>query len=412
MITHWTRIALGASLAALVWWPSDVLLYADRPEVQRAFALWRGGVILANPVLVLLVRRLDALQRHIEPVLGVGLIAQVGWIAWCLSLPPGQVDHLFPFMYPSAIFTVPMLVSLPRRVVWASLAAAAAWLGAHPTGLPTSVESWDQLSFLAFTVALGVGLGHVVYRLVLGQFVLQRRLAAREAELEALSAGLESRVAEQATVLLDLNGQAASARQRERERVARDLHDGLGQDLTGTRLLASALMAGPLPEDARQGIGELVGLLGRSHQSLRQALHDLAPEALEEHGLVAAIRGMVEETAARAGLGFELHLDPLARPVPAPVAVAVFRVAQEALSNVVQHSQARVVRVQLQLVDSALRLQVSDDGVGLPAAPAEGRSRFGLLGIQARVVALGGEVRLSGGPGTTVIVHLPLPEPT
>ncbi len=407
-IAWWPRLALGASAVAILWWPTDLILYAGEPLIQAAYVRMRLGVVALCVPLALLGPRVALFRRHPEAVVGLGILACSGWIGLNMGLPEGHVDRLFPFLYPTPLLTIPMLVPLRARAGWATLTGAAAWLSAHPGGAPAAPQSWDQLSFLGFTVVLGVAMGDVLYKLLQHQHLLERRLAAREAELSQLAAGLEERVAEQATLLLDLNGQAATARQRERARIARDLHDGLGQELTGTRLVAGALMAGPLPEEARAGLAELAGLLGRSTQSLRQAVHDLAPAALEEHGLVVAIRGMVEETAARAGLRAVIELDPLTRPPPTPVAVAAFRVAQEALSNVVRHASAREVRVELQVRDGALWLRVSDDGVGLPATPSANRSRFGLLGIQQRVLALGGEVTLEGGQGTTVTVRLPL----
>lgn len=409
MYVFWPWVGAGIALAALVWWPTDLWFYADRPEALRAMAWMRGGVLAANLGLLMLVPRAPWMRRHVEPCLGLVIAAQVAWVAWCMGRAGAWADHMFPFIFPAPFFTVAMVVPLRARLFWAALTAAGGWLAAHPAVRPSSPESWDQLSFLGFTTALAVGLGHLVYRLLRGQWTLRTRLAAREAELEELASSLESRVAEQATVLLDLNQQAAGERLRERARISRDLHDGLGQELTGARLVAGALLAAPLPEDTAGGLREVVAQLGRSHQTLRRALDDLAPAALEEHGLVVAVRGLVEEAARRAGL--EAHLDlTLDRAVPPPVAVAVFRVAQEALHNVVRHARARRVRVALGLEPGALVLSVADDGVGLPADPTGPRGRFGLAGMATRVAALGGQLEVHGGAGVTVTVRVPLVE--
>jgi signal transduction histidine kinase len=404
MADHWTAICAGVTLAALAWWPTDAWLYAEHPEVRAAMARLRAGVVVVNLVLLALAWS-PWLRRHVEPVAGSALVLELGWIGACLG--PAR----FHFLYLGPIFSVALLVPLRARIGWTLLCAAAAWLAAHAAAAPATLQEWEHLSFLAFTTALGIGLGHVVYRLALGQFLLRRRLAERQAELAALTGSLEERVAEQATLLLDLNRQAATARLKERERVARDLHDGLGQELTGARLVAQATLAGPLPGDARASLTELRDLLDRSHQSLRQALHDLAPAALEEHGLVSAVRAMVEETTRRAGLRAELSLAPLDVAVPPRVAVAAFRVAQEALSNVVRHASARAVAVRLLVDAEVLTLEVADDGVGLPAAAPADRSRFGLLGMRARVQALGGALVLRSARGTTVTVTLPLEVP-
>lgn len=401
MVRHWTAICAGAALAALVWWPTDAWLYAEVPDVRAAMGRWRIGVIVCNVVL-LVASRSPWLRGHVEWVVGLALAAQVGWIAACVG------PERYHFMYPAPVFTIALVVPLRARVGWALLCSATTWLAAHPSGRAATLAGWEHLSFMLFTTALGIGIGHLVHQLALSQFLLRRHLAAQQAELAALTASLEERVAEQATHLLDLHRRAAGTRLAERARIARDLHDGLGQELTGARLVAQALLAGTLPESVRAGLSELTASLARSHQSLRQALDDLTPSALEEHGLVVAIRGMVEAAGRRSGLRVELALEPMPADLSPPVAVAAFRVAQEALSNVVQHASASAVRVGLRVDAEQLVLDIADDGVGLASAPASARSRFGLLGIRARVRELGGEVSLRGDAGTTVTVVLPL----
>lgn len=398
---HWIAISVGVAVAALAWWPTDAWLYADRPEMRAAMSRLRGGVVVFNLALLSLSRS-PWIRRHVEPVVGAALVLELAWIGRCV----GPAD--FHFLYPAPFFTVALLVPLRARVRWALLCSAAAWLAAHPMVSPPTSVGWEHLSFMIFTTALAVGLGHVVYRLALGQFLLRLRLAEHQSELEELTDSLEDRVTEQATHLLDLNRQAATARFKERERIARDMHDGLGQELTGARLVAQAMLATTLPADARASLTELNDILGRSHQSLRQALHDIAPSDLEEHGFVSALRTMVEDAARRAGLRAVLVLEPLTAPLPAPTAVAAFRVAQEALSNVVQHALASEVRVTLRAGAGTLALEIADDGVGLPGTVHTSRRRYGLRGIQARVRALGGEVDLRGDKGTTVSVTLPL----
>jgi signal transduction histidine kinase len=398
---HWIAISVGAIVAALAWWPTDAWLYADRPEMREAMSRLRGGVVAFNLALLALSGS-PTIRRRVEPVAGVALLLELAWIGRCV----GPTD--FHFLYPAPLFTVALLVPLRARVGWALLCSAAAWLAAHPMVSPPTAVGWEHLSFMLFTTALAVGLGHVVYRLALGQFLLSLRLAEHQSELEELTNSLEERVAEQATHLLDLNRQAATARLKERERIARDMHDGLGQELTGARLVAQAMLASALPADARAPLTELNEILGRSHQSLRQALHDLAPSDLEEHGLVSALRAMFEDAARRSGLHAELVLEPLTTPLPVPIAVAAFRVAQEALSNIIQHAAASEVRVSLRIDDVSLTMEIADDGVGLRDTVHTDRRRFGLYGIQARVRALGGEVEMRSGKGTTVTVILPV----
>jgi signal transduction histidine kinase len=404
---HWPIIALGAAIAAFLWWFTDSLLYQDSPEVREAFYRFRLGIIVCNVFLVATVPRSPGLLKRWDWVVGLGLAMQSAWIGSCFGPVPG----LFPFLYPIPLMTVVMLVPLRSRVVWASVTSASAWLAAYVPAPSPGLESLRQLNFLVFTTVLAIGLGHLVYSLARGQFVLRQRLSKHGRHLAQLAGALEERVAEQAGLLLELNRQAAEERLIERARVARDLHDGLGQELTGVRLVVGALLAGARGHEERAALQDVVVLLERGHEVLRRSLHDLTPSALEEHGLVLAIRHMVEELAARGGLRAEIELDPLQETVPRPLAVAVFRVVQEALSNVIKHASASTVKVTLRCTDASLDLVIADDGVGLSPGRMDQPSQFGLVGIRARVAALGGAVNLHGEGGTRVSVHLPLVPP-
>jgi signal transduction histidine kinase len=198
---------------------------------------------------------------------------------------------------------------------------------------------------------------------------------------------------------------AIEAQEAERVRVARELHDESGQVLTALALHLRALETDVGPGPLAERIGEMRRTLSAASASLRELATRLRPPAVDEHGLADAI----EEQAARArraGLHVEVDLRADVDDLSEEVQTALFRVVQEALTNVTRHAEAQSASVVLTSHAGRLRLVVEDDGHGFdPAAPT---SRLGLAGIRERVELLGGRLRVESSPdaGTAVIVDL------
>jgi signal transduction histidine kinase len=199
-----------------------------------------------------------------------------------------------------------------------------------------------------------------------------------------------------------------SAREEERRRMRRDLHDGLGPALAGARLMAQAArdLAPVRTTDATTVLADLDAELASILDEVRRISRDLRPPALDELGLVPAIRAR----AAQFTLGSELEIrvdgpDDLP-PLPAAVETAAYRIAVEALANVQRHSAARSCAVRIR-IDDALEIEVEDDGTGIvPGTPAG----VGLAAMRERASEVGGtcEIGDGDGAGTRVVAHLPL----
>jgi signal transduction histidine kinase len=202
---------------------------------------------------------------------------------------------------------------------------------------------------------------------------------------------------------------AIEAQDAERARLARELHDEAGQALTALAVHLRAL-EGDVPEGSlRERVADLRGQLASASTAMRELATRLRPSALREGGLATAI----EEQAARAresvGIEVDVDLRGLDAELPEEVQVALFRVVQEALTNVVRHSEATSVSIVATALGSRVRLVVDDDGRGFdPSAPTE---RLGLAGIRERVALLGGALRIESSPGggTAVVVDLEVP---
>lgn len=202
-----------------------------------------------------------------------------------------------------------------------------------------------------------------------------------------------------------------SVREEERTRIAREIHDELGQVLTGLRLdltrLATHLPAGQVA--VRDDMRAMLTLVDTSIQTVRLAT-DLRPSVLDDLGLVAALEWQTQEFQGRTGIPCRfLAREAEFGPDPA-VDTAVFRICQETLTNVARHAGASEVTIRLQEEAGALVLTVADNGRGITDQGLANRTSLGLLGMRERARLLGGKVSIDGRPGggTTVSVHIPL----
>jgi len=198
-------------------------------------------------------------------------------------------------------------------------------------------------------------------------------------------------------------------REREYRRLAREFHDELGQLLTSARMQLQWL-DGRLPDDpaTRTALASIEGMIGEAYRSVKSIATELRPPALNL-GLSAAIEWQAARVLAPAGLHFTAALAPLAESLPDSVATALFRIVQEAFTNVLRYAGAHSVHVSLRQADGQLTLSVADDGCGFDPAAVSSGDHFGLVGMRERVAALHGVLDIDSAPGegTRISVQLP-----
>lgn len=200
-------------------------------------------------------------------------------------------------------------------------------------------------------------------------------------------------------------GAALRAQEQERARVARDLHDEVNQSLTGLLLRLEALRE-RAPAELRAELDETKGVANQAMSELLSLARQLRPTALDDHGLVAAISGQVEQL--RSGeVEAELEASGDFAGLPDDVQLVLYRVAQEALTNAARHSEAARVEVTLQRSGGEVELEVNDDGRGFPFEQSE--RGLGIAGMRERALAVGGELTIESRPdeGTTVRLSVP-----
>jgi len=215
-------------------------------------------------------------------------------------------------------------------------------------------------------------------------------------------------------LLRQLAARLEDVREQDRKIIAREIHDELGQALTALRMDLSWI-AGRLPaRPARlaEKAAAMVGVVDQTIDAVRRIATQLRPPILDDLGLVAAIEWQAGETAARTGIRCALDLPAEVR-LDDHRATTVFRIFQEALTNVVRHAGADSVRVTLRTSPEELVLEVEDDGRGITATQLSDQGALGLLGMRERAQAAGGllEVLAGSTQGTTVALRLPVGGP-
>jgi signal transduction histidine kinase len=198
--------------------------------------------------------------------------------------------------------------------------------------------------------------------------------------------------------------------------VARELHDELGQVLTSLKLefmwLVDEIKKGPPPPGVQtvNKLQSLIGLIEVSIQSVRRISTDLRPAVLDHLGLAEAIRWEATKFEARTGIRCRLETNLESDLSDRARSIAVFRILQEALTNVVRHAHAGAVRIDLREQGKMLKLVVKDNGRGITRAEMSSVESIGLLGMQERAKLVEGRISITGSPGrgTTVTLEVPM----
>lgn len=207
-----------------------------------------------------------------------------------------------------------------------------------------------------------------------------------------------------------LAANVVEAREEERRRIARELHDELGQRLTALKMELSSLRAEAPQRDSGGRITGMLEMVDSTVSALRRIAADLRPLMLDDLGLNAAIEWLARDAARRMDMEVTVRLGSDDPPLAPGADIALYRMVQEALTNVGRHARATDVRIELHQDGHELVLTVHDNGKGFPERSMRQEGRYGLLGIRERAIMLGGRLDLDNPPGGggRITVHLPL----
>ena len=203
-----------------------------------------------------------------------------------------------------------------------------------------------------------------------------------------------------------------NVQEEERRRIARELHDEIGQALTAVKIHIQAAQR-RLSGAARDSLDESISLVDQALNQVRSLSLDLRPPQLDQLGLVAALRWHVDKQTAASGISAEFFAPVLPRRLSSDVETVCFRIVQEAVTNTIRHAGASHVRVELKVEGDTLTLSVSDNGRGYEIAEARRRSletgHAGLFGIEERAMLAGGKVEFDSAPGRGATIRAAFP---
>jgi len=310
------------------------------------------------------------------------------------------------------------MAQFSRDSMWAGVAFA--WYGAvgqvFTRASPLPPSNWINQDLFLEWFGFPVQLLRAVAAIAIAIFVI-RFLRSSEVEMQRHIASLQAARLEEAQRRQALRGEllkrVVTAQETERQRIARELHDEAGQALTaiGLGLRAASTTLRQDADKTEQNLRHLESLVALSLDELQRLVANLRPSHLDDLGLAAALRWYGSQVQERSSLVVEVEISGEERRIPPGVATALFRVAQEALTNVVKHASATRARLALGFQQDEVSLVVEDNGVGFDPLLLEraGRSTWGLLGMEERASSLGGTLAIRPNPDRGMRIEVTIP---
>ena len=323
-------------------------------------------------------------------------------------------DHLvYVLLLPAIAFSAWYCGIGPSVMAIAAAVLGAAYVSA-PAAFPTGAFHTEQLlqiaAFLvssAILIALGVSRRRENVALRSEQGALEQKVRERTADLDTVNRNLR-----------ELSARLLQLQDDERRRIARELHDSVGQMLAALSMNLSAVRSDVerLAETAA-ALQDSEGLVREMSSEVRTISHLLHPPLLDEAGLASALRWYVDGYAQRSGIKVDLDLPENMGRMRSELETAIFRVVQECLTNVHRHSGSQIAKIRLRMRERKILVEVEDEGKGIPLEKREqmasaGAPGVGIRGMRERLRQLGGTLELhSSGRGTIVAAQLPLEDP-
>jgi signal transduction histidine kinase len=351
------------------------------------------------------------------PAIDIWSVADV-WTRYTLAIP-GSVLTAFGLVAQQRAFRRAGLVRFGQDALLAAVAFG--WYGlvgqvfANSSPLPPSdvvnsqlFQEWFGFPVQLFRAIVATGASVFVIRFLRAfQVEIDRQIAS-------LQDGRLKEAEERELLRSELFKRVVSAQESERQRIARELHDETGQALTAIGMGlrgVSADLRGSRGERAVQGLRQLEKLTTHSLDELQRLISDLRPSHLDDLGLPSALRWYAHDLEDRTQMTVQVEIQGNEKDLTASVKTAVFRIVQEALTNVIKHAGAKKVHITLQYLNDALAVCVEDDGVGFDVQSVRTGKRvsWGLKNIEERATLLGGKFTLNSklNAGTSISVSLP-----
>jgi signal transduction histidine kinase len=388
----------------VVYWFTDAWLMAPIAGAAEAFSLGRAKLVVLAVVTVIVHSLIPQRVYLTGLVAGTGACFVIGNLMGRVGSPS---TAWFGFLYPFVLVSIGQWLT-PIQRAGVVIVYGGAMLGGYFSANPAWLS--DPL--------VGPSVGYFLYVLTMsylvGLFVdySKVRLFMTQRDLKQARAHLEERVSERTQTLGRLVAQMDRVQDMERMRLARELHDEVGQVLTAQRL-AMRLMKRRYSlrhEDISPNLDQLEGLVEDVTVQFREVLRAQRLSVLDDLGLEKALQQLAHRSTTKLDLPCALRLDLPPHELDPELELIVYRCVQEGVTNAAKHARATRLQVEVRVSEDELIATVTDDGIGLGASAGQG---FGLLGVRERVMAARGTFEVGAHPegGTRLGIRLPLPLP-
>ncbi|HNA01010.1 MAG TPA: PAS domain S-box protein [Ferruginibacter sp.] len=226
----------------------------------------------------------------------------------------------------------------------------------------------------------------------------------------------EKEMEESSQKLRQLTTHLLNIREEERKRIGREIHDELGQQLTAIKMDISwiAKKTDPSQEAFKTKLQNVIALLDGGNQSIRRILNELRPVILDDYGLLEALRWQAQQFTANTHIPVAMTASESDMKIPEEISTCIFRIFQEALTNITRYAKATQVKVSLDIDSDSVLLNIEDNGLGFDTGLTKTKKSFGILGMKERVASLNGRFDLASSPGngTRISIHIPITQKT
>jgi signal transduction histidine kinase len=339
------------------------------------------------------------------------------WTRYIIGIP-GALIACAGLIAQQRVFRRAGMERFGRDSMWAAVAFA--WYGvvgqaftrASPLPPSTVINQALFIDLFGFPVQLLRAVAAIIVTVFVMRFMRSFEVETQR-QIDELQAARLQEAERREALRGELLRQVVAAQEAERQRIARELHDETGQSLTalglGLRGIATHLRTDV--DKAAHNLRQLEGMAAQALDELRRLIDDLRPSHLDDLGLPAALRWYASEVESRSGLS--IHVDAPTGPcvLPLQIKTALFRVAQEALTNIIKHANAQNAWIKVQRGDWDVWLDVWDDGKGFDQSKigSNNRPAWGLLGMRERVSLCGGQFSLETAPGEGTKISVAVP---
>jgi signal transduction histidine kinase len=414
-----SALCLAFIILIAVFWPTDFIIFDKSSKYFKPLFIWRIVGLSSFVTVYLLLRYSEYFKNNPVHAFIGGMILGLLGTGYSVSIAGGVENPFFYGIYPMPMMTIVIMVNFPLRVFTSFLLPLCFMIGAaiSDPSIFNNPFVWTPIVYV-FCIAVGsIAIGHAFFRLTRINFLQQRQLVKLNNNLEQSVFERTSELNHANILLRNLASNLCSIQEQERTRISRDLHDELGQLLTGMRLNYQTIENQIEPVIGENDLLKRILTDARNtidliHVAAERAISSLRPSVLDTEGLVEALNELVENYRKQQGIEYKLFCSIDNELLSATKSMALYRIIQESLTNISKHSRAENVEINCRQENGKVIIGIKDDGIGFDRTTESFVPGLGLNSIEERVRLLQGDLQIisNSGKGTIIAIGFSVTE--